>query len=417
MPFFMSKKKIQAMIDEGRRDILNLSFDQLLSITQEKGIRKNQYTTPESAIAEIYNKYNLISDYGVSLVPTIVDTRTSLIAGEGVSVFSENEKVKKWIRNFITKNKLNGSGLIKLVKTTEMEGKVLLVLVKENNEIKIKILSKNKYRVEINRNELEKDVIESCKIGEKEFDKNEFEYIYVSDAPKVAAVLTQIENYERALYDLRNANHLFGFPTPYFQTSTTQEATAITNSIKANKWKIGQSFAGTGSLSFPNPPNSFETLKQEMSLNLKLISSRTGLPVHWLGWTDLMSNRATADELREFISVNTKYEKLIIKESLKSLLQKAMLMAYDNGMPDSIYAPEEFDIDIPDVTMQAVKELSETWLPLAEQGIISYADIRNKIPGIDPLETLNRIELEKNNTKEPEINPKDILNELEAENE
>jgi hypothetical protein len=45
-----------------------------------------------------------------------------------------------------------------------------------------------------------------------------------------------------------------------------------------------------------------ENLKSEMLINAKAISAVTGIPIHWLGHVDAMSNRSTADSLYETIN-------------------------------------------------------------------------------------------------------------------
>ena len=208
--------------------------------------------------------------------------------------------------------------------------------------------------------------------------------------PCIAAVLTECEYADRTLYDLRFNNHLYGVVTPNIKTADTQMADKVRNDIDKTKWKPGRSIVGP-EISFPAPPNAGDNVAKELSLYLKKISSRTGIPVHWLGWTDLMSNRATATELRDFISMSIRDDKIRHREFIRDIILKAMVIAVDSGV-DGAVIDEDFTVDIPDVSAETVKALSETWMPLYEDKIISKFDIQNKIPGINPMKTNKEIE-------------------------
>ena len=390
MPF-ISSKKLQA-IQEGERQLRSILTAP--SIQVQKSVRKNQYITYQEQIIAIDDKYNCIADYGSGIVPTIIDTRTDLIAGEGVNINTQNEQVKEWIKNFCNVNKIE-TKILDMVQISEMEGRCLIVLYIEGDQVKIKLYRHliSQYQPDCKNGELVNISMTDKDGNAKKINKDVCVYIKTGGVidrpetpPRIASILTQIDNYERALYDMRESNHLFGFPTPAFETSDPAEAATIRNWIQQTKWKIGNSFIGGAKMYYPQPPNSYESLTKEMSLNLKIISSRTGIPVHWLGWTDLMSNRATAEELQEFISTGTKKERLIWRCGVKELIVKAMALAYDYGLPGALYMPDDFTVDMPDISLSKIEALNNTWLPLQQAGVISMDTMRNMIPGINPLE-------------------------------
>ena len=297
--------------------------------------------------------------------------------------------------------------MLELVRISEMEGRILNLIYpkieKDKVEIKIKNVRfrKTKYKLNVNvedDEELENITINDSKGNPIIYNDESFVYSYnglslLDDpTPCIASILTNCEYADRALYDIRKSNHLFGFPTPNIETQDINQQKTIKNAIDKHEWKIGDVLVGS-KMTYPQPPNSTELLKGEISLHLKIISSKTGIPVHWLGWTDLMSNRATANELRDFISMCIKDEKIRVREHIRELICKSMQMAVDNGVDGAIY-DEDFEVDVPDVSAETVKALSETWLPLFESKIISKFDIQNKIPGINPLKTNKQIEKE-----------------------
>jgi hypothetical protein len=413
MPFFVSNKKIQAMqakiqanIEGNTLSILNISYEQLMNKVFSNWT--NQYITYTSQQEKIYKGYQARTDYGTSYIADVIDKRTNLIVSEGLSITAKKKTTQDFINDFIDYNKLDGSKLLELVRISEMEGRILnLIFPKiEKDKVVIKIKNvrfyKTKYKLNVDPDdddEIESVTINDSKGNPKTYADYEFVYSYngltLQDDPTpcIAAILTNCDFADRALFDIRKSNHLFGFPVPNIETDDIAQINRIKNSIDNHEWKVGDTLIGA-KMSYPQPPNSTELLKGEIALHLKIISSKTGIPVHWLGWTDLMSNRATANELRDFITTCVKDEKIRTREHIREVICKAMKMAVDSGMEGAIY-DEDFEVDVPDVSAETVKALSETWLPLYEGDIISKFDIQNKIPGINPLKTNKQIEKEK----------------------
>lgn len=398
------KKKILAL--EGQIDILNTTVVNVLNT--QKTMRKNNFQTFESQTSAIYQMFNGTADYGSDLMRALIETRVALICGEGINIHAKG-KTAKFIQKFIDDNQLNGYRLLNMVQSGEMEGKQLLVLLPDEEMIKVRQFSwyVNKYTIKTNKRDND-DIInisyrdDDDKPHTISIDKSVYVKLggsedKVNDTfPRIGTVITQIENYDRALYDLRANNHLFSKLTPYWKTETQAEAKAINNAVNGGEWELGKGYAGTGAFSIVGPPlGALESLKGEMSLNLKLISSTAGVPVHWLGWTDLMSNRALADELEQFVDLATKKERLIWIEKLKEVIRKAMILAVDSGIEGAVNDPDGFELDLPIVSMEKMKALSETWLVLYQESLISRSDIQNKIPGIDPIVTNKQIEKEK----------------------
>jgi hypothetical protein len=72
-----------------------------------------------------------------------------------------------------------------------------------------------------------------------------------------------------------------------------------------------------------------------------------------------------------------------------------MILSVDNGLEDAVNDPEGFTLDIPVLTMEQVKSISETWIPMMDADLVSKADVQNRIPGINPSETNKQIQSEK----------------------
>ena len=393
-------KKIQAT--EGQGTTLDPLTPPVNSVSRT--VRKNNFQGYDTQIDQIDVMYRAECDYGAELLRTIIDTRVAFICGEGLSINSENEKTSNFIKKIMTDNDLN-SKFMDWVENTEKEGKELILITLDGlKNIKYKTVSyyEKKYIVKSNIY----SEAESISIGDKVVfsDNEQFVYVWLygtdinKPLPRSANILTQIENFSRALYDLREVNHLYGKPTPVFTCNTLDEARTIISKINAQKWKIGDAIVTVGDFKFvvPNREAS-ESLKGEMALNIKVISALTGIPVHWLGWTDLMSNRSTAEEMGEMIEVATKKERLKWIEAIKELVIKSMVIAVDNGVEGAIYDPEGFEVAIPHISEQKLKEIIEVWLPLRDSGHISEQTFLNIVPNVNPMRERELIEQEKNN--------------------
>jgi len=423
--------KIQAT--EGQRfqtDALNWNYQ-----TQQNTIRKNGWKDYASQIQEIRKMYYGKTDYGNALGRPGIDIRVAFLCGEGLSITGGSKKsTAKWISDFLEYNFFGGSALTQAVKLGEMEGKCLAMIKKVGDsktgvKIKIKLVSYTalNYTVETDAfGDPVKVTWTDPKTGKEKSETAEnFEYFNYAEyndnindsPPPIANVITQIVNYERALYDLRENNHLFGRITPVISDKDEVSLNQMANIINGTEWTIGQAILTTGNVRYLTPgTDALESLRGEMSLNLKLICAALGIPVHWMGWTDLMSNRATADTLSELVETLTKEARLKWIEFFTNLIRKAMIKSMQFG--DDSKDLYGFKVELPQITAEKIKELIDAWFVLAEAGYVAKEVLINKLPGVDPEENKKALERER---KEDEKNkPKaavDFEAQLEGEEE
>ena len=69
-----------------------------------------------------------------------------------------------------------------------------------------------------------------------------------------------------------------------------------------------------------------ETLAKEAAMIIKSLSATSAIPPHWLGYTDLLSNRATADSLFEAIKAGTLVERLAWEHGLDEMIRLARMV-------------------------------------------------------------------------------------------
>jgi hypothetical protein len=401
------KEAIQGLDEGQKQDILSTC------ITNSGGgvssgavcIDKNNYSTYVKQIQQINYMYNNRSDYGGEILRAVIDTLCSFIGGEGLSVKAEKEKTRKYVETFLKKNKLlDGSELIDNITTGEMEGKDLMMLTPGDDFVKVNNFTYwiTPYEIEhanASLKEYTKAVVtlEKKKLEEesnkKTLSKDKFVYVKLGGSPDrvnrtpptVANILTDIENFSRAKYDMRKNNHLFGRVTPVFLVETLNEAKALQNKINSMDNVIGRAYAGTAKQVLYLEPSGKgrEVISKEMIDLLRIISMNTGIPIQYLAYPDLLSNRATAENMLEAVNAATVKKRLIWEEAFTELTQKSMIIATEKGIEGAVNDPDGFEIKLNFATLALLKQVAEIWVLLAEQGYISKASVRSRLPGIN----------------------------------
>lgn len=413
--------KIQALDPEGAKQsviIESLLTGLRLNVSVPGTI--NAYKTYDTQVTETYKKYNGLSDFGCQQTRAIIDLRTAFIAGEGISISCEDEKTSDWIEKFLAQNEMNGLNFINSVKASEICGQSLIVLKQDkwyddSPYVRIRRIpySADTPYKPVYADKLYKDEIVDIKIksGQEWTSLDSKDYIYIrtggddsnSEKPvtKVGVVLTDLENYDRALKDMRRNNHIFARITPVWETGGDSETKALKTSLDATKWKIGEAFIGKAKFNYVTPgEGAHQNLTSELVATIKTISAVTGIPVHWLGYVDLMSNRATADTLYELIKNATIIDRQIWENSLYNLILKAQEIYINNGGEELNKLNADYEVRLPLIDfnefLNRVKGLNLSYM----DGAISLDDYRNALPGIDPLKTKRALEKEENEEKE-----------------
>ena len=425
MGWFSKFKKKSAEIEATEGQIAQTDpLTGTVTTNRTKTIRKNNFQTYSSQVNQILKNYNATSEYGPTMTKAVIDMRTAFICGGGITVKTKPASAQAWVDSFMKVNKLNGSKFQELVELEEKEGKSLIILKREGTgpdaPIRIKLQPWTAINYEIDTDIYGDPVVATLADGgngpRSPYQKESFVYIHVGGClndinispPRIASCLTQIENYERGLYDLRENNHLYGRSTPLINTKDKSDANYMQAKINKENWTIGKYLIGPFTAGYLIPDQgALATLSGEMGLNAKIISSVTGLPVHWIGWTDLMSNRATAETLDELIKFATKKERTYTIEGMDELIQKAAAKARNGGQA----IPEfELEIELPNITSADLKALIEVFQPLWLDKIISKQTLQGMVPGINPEKENKQIEKE---AKEDELKRPEVVEEFE----
>lgn len=420
MGLFDKTKRIQALeaaiqATEGARS--KVEIDSLISgraINVSIPGVYNDYATYDEQVEGTYKKYNGFEDFGNQQTRALVDIRSAFIGSEGLSVSCKDEATSQWIEDFLQRNKLQGSGFLNAVKASEMAGFSLLILdlkkgeEDEANEVVVKRYKYDAKRpikpVYADKNFNEEIVQIKVKDGGHWSTLNYANYVYIrtggddsnsyDPTTKIGIVLTDIDNYDRALKDIRRNNFVFARVTPVFEVQSESEAKNLKAWLQKIQWKVGTAFIGKAKFSYESPTTSaYDNLAKELGACLKTITAVTGVPVHWLGHVDMMSNRSTAESMYETIKNATASERLTWQEAIYDLIVKAMEMHIDAG--GELKLNKDFEVKIPLIDYSGFKDkVSALSTAFADQAI-SMDDYRNELPGIDPLKTKKAVEAEK----------------------
>lgn len=402
-------------------------------ITDNKHYTGNKYSTYEDQVTALANKYNNTADWGCQTTKNIIDVRAAFCIGRGVQVKAregfegrKSEREIEFIKNFIHFNKMDDRKPSDWAKEAEIEGKVLFrfKFQAESGNRMVKVWHVPwrdvKYKVantpedyetytrawftgsvsmEFGPNRTESVDI-TFNVGPEEFVFARFGgggKDTTNTPSKTAFVLDQTENLDKELWDWRKINHLFAAPTPVFEfdAECADEARQLDKTLKTNNWRIGkyivlaggrfhlETYSGEG----------FTTIQKAIEADVQAISGSTGVPVHFLGHPNLLSNRATAENLMELIELSTDKERDTWTATYTEMFQKAIRMW--NRMAQTDLNPDAVEAVIPFAGGQNLEALEKVYLPMYIAGAMSLPTLLSKLVGVDQEAELARIKVER----------------------
>jgi len=394
-PNKMEIRELRKTVAELQNNISILIGDAYISTTS-KG---NPYRSYQTAIKALADKYDGTAEWGVLQIRNIIDIRSAFIIGQGIKLMcdDENSRELEFIEEFVRHNNLDEEMPQELSKEAEVDGRALVRIIpnleKKNIDMRYISYATNGYKVENAPDDYQKYISARYNNKGATIILEEDEFVYkkfagridkVNDImPKTAMVLRQCEDLDKALMDWRDGNRLFATPTPYFKCTDKAEVEATVNKLKEMNWKVGKLLIGTSDFKMVEIGGSgMNSLKEEIITLAKFISGATGVPVHFLGLPDLMSNRAVSTDLFEFINASTNKERHIWEGFYEELFDKVLMMANLNFKRG--YETGKVKANILSVTESQIRQLAEVWLPLYVSGVVDLDYILGKIPDADP---------------------------------
>lgn len=385
----------------------------------------NNYRTYTTAVKEIAKKYNSSADWGCILTGNIIDLRSVFIISQGIKVIPRKgvaegaaEKEVIWANDFLEFNDLDKEVAQEYAKEAEIEGKIALTLKVKKVEpgefkeydkmISARYLSWTEKQYTVHtapddpldydkltwRPQSKEETLASSQFVYKKFggrvnNPNEAQ-------PKIMKCLTEVDNVTKALRDWREINRLFASPIPHVECENAEHAKKMNAAIDKMNFKIKKMFAHTGKFSYASPDMSgADSIEKEILRLVTFISGTTGVPVHWMGLTELLKQRATADDLREMVNTGTTKERQTWEGAYQELITKAMLKMNKEtqaGEGKGKLDPWKIRVTIPTISREQWTHLKDVLMPLAMAGKISDETLISQIPGIDVQDELKRLE-------------------------
>lgn len=395
--------KLQNMVTE----LNHLVRDDILSMTDRVGkYRGNAYRTYELAVKAINEKYNGTADWGVLQTGSIIDLRAAFIIGEGLKIVKKDKDANAeydWVMQFLEYNDLDQEVTQEFAKEAEIEGKIALKLAIEKTKDKKGYMVSTRYvswtenGYVITANPQDYMQYETMKWmppkGNKEEVLKEHEFVYKkfggrinkpnSATPKVMRCLMQIESLDKALRDWREIDRVFAGPILGVECKTNEDRKSVHEALKDKNWKLKKIFIATARLYYAQfDIKGVESLENEIITLAKMISGTTGVPVHFLGFPDLMSNRAVADNLMQLVHAATTKERVTWRGAYEEVIAKSMVM-YNTKTKLTPLDHKKIGVEIPMITREHWLRLEKVYLPAAVAGKISDESFQALLPGFD----------------------------------
>lgn len=405
-------------------ELNHLIKDDILALVERTStFSGNAYKTYQSAVDAISEKYNGTADWGVLQTGNIIDLRAAFIIGEGPKVVKKVEEADaevEWVESFFEYNNIDNEVAQEFAKEAEIEGKLAIKLVVEEDKDKTKDKKKafnvsaryvswteNNYKIIVNPQDYmqyEKMVwLPTDKSKPETLTENQFVYKKFGGrinkpnlaAPKMMKCLTQVENLDRALRDWREIDNIFAAPILGVECKTAADVKSSQDALASKNWKAKKIFISTSKLYYAQfDIKGVESLEKEIMTLAKMISGTTGVPIQALGLPEFMSNRATAENLMEFVYASTIKERETWIGAYEEMIAKGMAMINEKTKKTPL-DHEKIGIEIPIITEKHWQHLEKIYLPASVAGKISDEAFQEQVPGFD-------MEVEKKRREEKE---------------
>lgn len=342
-------------------------------------------------------------ELGSIALSAVLELRVAFLAGSGVSVDAEQPALREWLHRLLRASGMHSSGLHGLCTATEIAGQALILsradsldVVPWNPDMPYVALGDPWERQRVVR------VVRRIEGTTSYADiENIPPWTYVRTGgddmlpiepdgdeqhptSKLGRIVTQFENFDRCVYQMRLNNYRGTKVTPVFTESSTESAQQRVRSLESADWKAGDPAVVTGDMKYAVPSTgAVDSILIELRTAVKNISGVTGVPVSWSGHVDLLSNRATAQVLYDQIAAATLKERTAIEDGLREACVKA-LEQYNNAGGRDVPYSEDITIRLPLMSETEFNQQVQAWVALTTNGIASIRTARENIPGIDP---------------------------------
>lgn len=395
----------------------------------------NEYDSHSLQTNAIIDKYQGKAVYGSTLIKRLVNVAAALQVPNGIELDGDsNTPEYEYLKSFLDINQLNEGVAIQLAKQAQFEGQVLVELLWDGaddvNMVKLNLIpwSTGEYTVRpIGLNNLtgpyeakwsvDGEVVRTL-IGKQlafiAFNVTR-ESDYIEGWPTLGGLLMRIDAVSRDLRDWRLSNKLYAHPTPVFTCDTQAEVDSLTNKITSSGWQVGTAIAFKGKFLLTVAANYHQTISNAIETNMKLISGGSGVAISWLGFADVMSNRATAESLGEPLEIVSAADIATWRSFYEEMFDNVIEIRNESLNSQQKLKKGKIKPRLKPMSDRQWKRITDLFMPAAEKGLLTKESFLEQIPNFDVKLELERLEKELAEA-EPEVDLEEVEDfELEEE--
>ncbi len=364
------------------------------------------YTSYQSQVNKIDQMYRNVAQWGNMIAKNVIDIRAAFSTGQGLQVVrnenftGDSTREMAFIRDFMELNNLNIEMPQEYAKEAEIEGRVLFKFGPAvdwdgngNNNIQLEFVPWRQRNYKITKapnNPYRALRAEYTGTAGQTFDLAENQFVfrsfggnpYQNETPsKMAFCIGHAQNLDKALWDWREINKIHSSPTPVITVDDKEEAKRVIDYVKKKNWKVGKLmvlFNGEFKL-VGWDGEGFTTMKEEIEVLVKTMSGTTGIPVHFFGYPELLSNRDTAESLIELIVLATNKERTTWISAYDEVFKTAIEL-YNEAFNNNLN-PEAVSARMPFVSAGKMEEIANVWLPMYLANTISLQTFLSQLAG------------------------------------
>lgn len=392
-------------------DVADISNSVQLSMLEQ--LRRGQDSTEEwnwnrfERLKSIRRMYRGEAEWGCIPCSSVVNFNRAFQMAQGLLVLAEDKKAAaselEVVQDFLDYNDLSEERALDLAVEAELNGQVLFRWAWDEKDQQVRLwtvpLIETRYRVEYaNAVQLSRVVLSQDGRDQQPIPGDEVVFAKFRSTsncpygvPTPMPCRDQMQDMSKAIKDLRQINHLFSSPTPLFLVEESR-IKGVQETIARTNWKIGQSFVlavGESHSLVECTGAGSEYLIKEIQTLSQLISAVTDVPVQFLGYPDLLSNRSTSEDLFEGPVKRAQADQQVWMGAFEELLTK-ILPLYNQHLGMSL-DPAAVAIGFPPIREGNVKDIIAAWSMVRATRDISSRTYLELIGIDDPDEEIRRL--------------------------
>jgi|TARA_Y100000310_G_scaffold473_1_gene544 hypothetical protein len=399
---FWSRLKRKVLLQESVVDSIWNSYQVLERMAKDQDVTERTSTVGRmERIKKLRQMFKGEAAYGNVACNAVVNFNSTFQFANGILAMAEDgqeaKEELKALEHFLDFNDFNEEMGLALGQEGELSGQVLFRWSWDDNEKQVKAwvvpLIETQYIVQYKEGDfttVDQAILYPGTDQQEEVPGDQVVFIKFRGllngsygVPTPMPCLEHMENIDKGREDLRKIDHLFAAPTPIFGMSDAERVDAMNTKVGAGNWKIGQALIllkdELGQY-LEISTSGHEALLKEVELNIQLISAVTDVPVHFLGWPQLLSNRATSTDMFESPVKRAMAEQRIWMGGFEELVKKVFDLI--NFKLQSALDAHKVTLAFPPIRTGNLNETMAAWLPAAVSNKVSHRTFLEKV-GVD----------------------------------